>query len=257
MYGWEEAQTKSNIVDRYSATFTNSSVYDPTSIMHYEFNPKYVNAGCPINTVRRLDISPIDAKHAGIIYPFKVIVPDPVDTITKPGSYVLVSKGKPATQSSTATFPADKANDGDYNTFNHTLREVYPWVKIDLLSSYNLTKIKIKNRSCAACVKRLRSFKVFVSNTDQLSWNSSDLVFAYTNEVKDGELFDIPIKKAGRYVTVMADNNGNPYPGFLHLAEVEAYTGSGINPGPVCKDTIYKVSTWVQSFRDSIGKVCR
>lgn len=255
MFGWDEAQTKSNIVDRYSATFTNSSVYDPTSIMHYEFNPKYVNAGCPINTVRRLDISPIDQKHAGTLYPFKIIVPGPVDTITKPGNYVLVSKGKPATQSSTATFPAKNVNDGDYNTFNHTLRETYPWVKIDLQSSYNLTKIKIKNRTCSACVKRLRSFKVFVSNAEQLSWTSSDLVYSYNAEVKDGEQFDIPVKKSGRYVTVMADNNGNPYPGFLHLAEVEAYTGDGIVP--VCKDSVYKVSTWVYVAKDSIGKVCR
>ena len=52
---------------------------------------------------------------------------------------------KPATQSSTrASLTADKAVDGDYNTYINTANDQHPsWWKIDLQEKYTTVMIKV------------------------------------------------------------------------------------------------------------------
>jgi len=253
--GWDRTMVDAQVFTMYPASLISHNGCDFKSIICYPVTSGEAN----VIVGRNNEMSTTD--DAKFIADYKEIIVPPVDTI-KPiptGDYTLVSRGKPATQSTSSFYGAEKVNDGDLKTSNHTLRETYPWVTIDLGTSYDLTKTKVYNRiGCLQCVGRLRSFKVFVHNTAMITWASPDAVFQYTGVVQDGQLFDIPIKKTGRYVTVMADNTGNPYPGFLHLGELEAYTGKGtIVVNPVCKDTIYKIPVWTQTYRDSTGKVCR
>ena len=67
---WTKEQVDNNIFLKYSATETNYSSYDKNSIMHYYFPPEFTNN----QTVFYWNnyFSPIDARWAGILYPFSV-----------------------------------------------------------------------------------------------------------------------------------------------------------------------------------------
>ena len=65
---WSRATVDQNVLAKYSSTTTNSSAYDPLSIMHYSF-PAYLttnNTSFPWNTV----LSTIDKTFARQVYPF-------------------------------------------------------------------------------------------------------------------------------------------------------------------------------------------
>ena len=61
--------------------------------------------------------------------------------------FVNIALNKPATQSSTWTvssefYTADKAVDGDVNTFTYTAEDQHPsWWKVDLQDKYSIEKI--------------------------------------------------------------------------------------------------------------------
>jgi hypothetical protein len=66
--GWDRDMVDSNVVDRYAATRTNYSAYDPQSIMHYPVDPELTlnHVGVGWNT----ELSYMDRVYAGRWYPF-------------------------------------------------------------------------------------------------------------------------------------------------------------------------------------------
>lgn len=255
--GWDMAMVDAQVFTMYPSSVISHNGCDFKSVMCYPVGSGEAN----VVVGRNNEMSPLD--DAKLIADYKEVIVPPTDTIKPPapGEYVLVTKGKPAIQSSSSFWPASNVNNGIYTDFNHTLREQMPWIKIDMGAEYNLTCVKIYNRAgCSQCVGRLRNFKVLISNHDGVLWPESDVVFKYTAIVKDGEIFDLAVNKKGRYLILSADNTNNPSIGFLHLAEIEGYTWKGTvidPPKPVCKDTVYKVPVWTQTMRDSVGRVCR
>jgi hypothetical protein len=73
---WDKAKIDHNIFEQYSKTNTNSSVYDPLSIMHYFFPPELVTDGSvfTFNT----NFSPTDIQFSKQVYPFPP--PPPIAT---------------------------------------------------------------------------------------------------------------------------------------------------------------------------------
>lgn len=183
--------------------------------------------------------------------------PDPpvVPPVEPPTDEKLISKGKPAALSTSSFYGAQYVNDGIITNFAHSLREANPWISIDLQSSYDVSKIEIYNRvNCSQCVGRLKSFRVFVSNSPDKTWNSGDVVYEYNAEVKDGQKFVVPVSKNGRYVTFMANNTPANY---LHLAEISVYSGKASVPPPVvpCRDSVIHNYPYT-AYKDTTVRVC-
>ena len=67
---WDSATVDRNIFQKYSVTETNYSSYDKNSIMHYFFPPEFTSNQTVFYWSNYF--SPIDARWAGIFYPFAV-----------------------------------------------------------------------------------------------------------------------------------------------------------------------------------------
>ncbi|WP_414660159.1 M12 family metallopeptidase [Horticoccus sp. 23ND18S-11] len=65
---WPRERVDLNLFEKYSASTTNFSQYDPTSIMHYWIDPEFTLDGfsVPIN----IDLSPTDIAFVKQVYPF-------------------------------------------------------------------------------------------------------------------------------------------------------------------------------------------
>ena len=150
-----------------------------------------------------------------------------------PGPYCSssnVALGKQATQSSTYpsgySFEAGNAVDGNNNgddagnSMAITLSEQHAWWEVDLGKSYDLSSIKIWNRS-DCCSDRLADFHVFVS---QDPFDSKDLTATINQTgVCDYPFPGIPeretlfsLDQRARYVRIQLSGQN-----FLQLAEVE------------------------------------
>ncbi|MEO6610906.1 MAG: M12 family metallopeptidase, partial [Chitinophagaceae bacterium] len=70
---WDSAYIKANIFDKYSKTITNSSAYDPLSIMHYDIPAEFTTDGSSVGL--NTSLSPTDKTFARQVYPFPYIPP--------------------------------------------------------------------------------------------------------------------------------------------------------------------------------------
>lgn len=159
-----------------------------------------------------------------------VVVPTPTETI--------ISRNKDITQSTLydplpntnpGYYGPKKANDGNLNTFNHTLDELNPWVEIDLGKTYDISKIEIVNRK-DCCGTRLNHFWFVVDGVKQ---------FENIGGIQNGASVTLIKPLIGRYVRLQAQNDVK---NWLHIAELNVYSK---NTAP-CKDTtiIYKVTRY-------------
>lgn len=246
IYNWDQSAVQSNIIFKYSITETNSSTYDPKSIMHYEFNPKYVLGGCAINTTRNLVLSEIDIKHVGTVYPYKIAPPPPPPP--PPVSDGNLALNKPCSQSSnynsSNSYPASNANDGRSGgaNFSHTAMEKRPWWEVDLWASYKTSRAIITNR-LDCCASRLKKFKITIDGAMVYEWSRPS--GALNGEVIIATWTPV----AGRAVRITADNGDTM--DYLQLSEVEIYGSGGPVVPVVCKDSFF-----YRQVRDSV-KVCR
>ena len=122
-----------------------------------------------------------------------------------------IAQGKTATQSSSPygdnVGGAAKAVDGNTNSVwvgnssnsvTHTNQESNPWWKVDLSANYDITKIKVYNRT-ACCPQRLNVAKVFVGNTNSTDPNDyTEVVTLNSGYIKTLNLTNA----TGRYVMV-------------------------------------------------------
>ena len=146
-----------------------------------------------------------------------------------PQSWVSVAKGKTATQSSEAyNCPASKAVDGNSSgiwdfgkTITHTKEDGNnPWWEVDLGGVFDISEIKIWNRTDDCCWSRLQNFYVMVSE-GPITENSTDL-FQFAAGAKSFGSASYPSmtiagNKKGRFVRVFIPGDKK----VLSLAEVE------------------------------------
>lgn len=175
--------------------------------------------------------------------------PCPPPTPTDP----LVSQGKPTKQSTQYRgYVASAATDGRDNTFNHTEAEKHPYIRVDLLGAFKITKIAVYNR-IDCCQSRITRFRVFVTQDSVVTFDTPGWLYEYKNPagLPIGASVEIKgLNAVGRYLTFIADNGiSNSY---LHLRELKAF---GTPSGVICKDTVFRVSRVV--LVDSTGQICR
>ncbi len=143
-----------------------------------------------------------------------------------------VAKGKVAKQSSTgqpnglASLAVDGNTNGVWqnsnNTISHSGGETDPWWEVDLGGRYDISEIKIWNRTDDCCWNRLKNFYVMVSD-DPIAANSTTakqyakgpLSFNNAQEAKKS----LQGNARGRYVRIFIA--GGSQPQILSLAEVE------------------------------------
>jgi len=157
-----------------------------------------------------------------------------------------VAKGKTARQSSngmstTASLAVDGNTNGGWgsNTITHTNDENSPWWEVDLGGVYDISEIKIWNRTDDCCWNRLQNFYVMVSE-NPIAANS-----ATANQYVSGPLSFSSAAEAskslknnarGRYVRIFVQNNSTNKP--LSLAEVEVM---GMQAQPSCEASAAKL----------------
>ncbi len=139
------------------------------------------------------------------------------------------------------------ATDGDTNgdSHTHTKKDVNPYWRVDLSSSYNIGTIKVFNRNSTSqwVLDRLIGFKVYIGNTD--STNPNDYIEIATLDSSSEQLFE-NINLSGRYIMVYGANKNE----FLSLAELEVYESTSATdnqqPTPPTISSSEKTSTSIQ-----------
>ena len=149
-----------------------------------------------------------------------------------------VAQGKSASQSSTLTdkqagYAVDGNTDGTFanNSVSSTQMEAHAWWQVDLGANYNLTDVRIWNRTDAGTESRLSNFYVLVSDvpftsTDLTTARNQAGVGSYLISGTGGRPSIVNANRSGRYVRVQLVGTE-----FLSLAEVEVYaTGQSSTP---------------------------
>ncbi|MCG8311252.1 MAG: Ig-like domain-containing protein [Cytophagales bacterium] len=156
-----------------------------------------------------------------------------------------VALNKPASQSSTdldrvASRAVDGSTNGvfNYGSVTHTANETNPWWEVDLEGVYNITDIKVYNRT-DCCGESLANYHVFVSD---VAFTSTDLNTTI-NQAGVGNFYQsaqadtpttIAVNRSGRYVRVqLAGTNA------LSISEVQVMTDDII---PVIGVSVYPTS---------------
>ncbi|XP_048754659.2 uncharacterized protein LOC125665814 [Ostrea edulis] len=126
--------------------------------------------------------------------------------------------GKKASLSSTmGKFSAALGVNGKLNDFFHTKSQTTPWYRIDLGKSYNIDEVVIYNRKAAG--SRFRNAVISVGE----SLSTLKKCGTFKGPGKDGQRISIKCPgMKGRYLQVHVSGRG-----FLHLAEVQVFGGSG------------------------------
>ncbi|MYV57040.1 hemagglutinin protein [Streptomyces sp. SID3212] len=131
---------------------------------------------------------------------------------------VLVSRGKPATASSTegSGFEAARAVDGSATTRWASAEGVDPqWISVDLGGTYTISQVKLNWEAAYATSYRI-----------QTSANGSSWTDVHTTTTGDGATDDLTVNGTGRYVRVYGTARGTAF-GYS-LLEFEVYgTGGG------------------------------
>jgi hypothetical protein len=142
------------------------------------------------------------------------------------------------------------------NTLNHTNAEVSPWLYLDFGSIKDIKNVKVYARQ-DCCNGRTRNLKVWAF-TDMLpivgDYNQPNPVFSQTGYLQPNQSLDIPVNAKARYIKIQCQAlSGATY---LHVAELEVYSGSG---AVACKDST--ITSIVKVTKDSLVystiKVCK
>lgn len=163
-----------------------------------------------------------------------------------PATPTNVAVGKASSQSTTYPLPnteASNGNDGDTNgdyangSITHTLNDANAWWQVDLGESYDISEIRLHNRTDANQT-RLTNYHILVSDDPFTSTNLATTlaqsgVSDYPNAGTAGNPSTANVNRTGRYVRVQLDGTN-----YLHLAELEvigvpAGSGSGSSSGYV------------------------
>ena len=149
-----------------------------------------------------------------------------------------ISVGKQASQlCSTANLPAslitDGNNDGNFanGTVVHSCNDCNAWFDIDLGGDFNVSKIKIWNRTDGAS-NRLKGAWIFISSNPFLK-NESAVQIQHRNDVyavqcmdfAPSVFFSIPDFK-GRYVRLQLPGDQKTGDCFLNIAELEVFSNN-------------------------------
>ncbi|MEO0471780.1 MAG: discoidin domain-containing protein, partial [Bacteroidota bacterium] len=171
----------------------------------------------------------------------------PVDTTIDCSSPINVALGKPTNQSSTyvsnLSFESDNAVDGNNsgnrldNSLTHTQFDLNAWWEVDLGQSYDLSAIKIWNRT-DCCSDRLSDFHVLVSEDP---FTSTDLTATIAQSGVTDLHFpgtairetDFNLSGTGRYVRIQLSGQN-----ALQLAEVEIMGCDVVIPPPPPVDSV-------------------
>ncbi len=134
-----------------------------------------------------------------------------------------VARGKTATQSSTGFGgPANRAVDGNTSgawgnrSVTHTNLDNQPWWQVDLGAAYDISEIKIFNRT-DCCKERLNQFRIIYSDRPITSNQGNIFANFQPASASNPRSFRNNVKNA-RYVRIFI--NGRQY---LHLAEVQIF----------------------------------
>lgn len=126
--------------------------------------------------------------------------------------------GKTCYQSSTshggaASRAIDGVRDGNWsnNSVTHTTKEQNPWWEVDLGENYEITSIRVHNRT-DCCAERLSSVQVHVY--ERKGTTGTILRNAYDR----GTYYEFSGQATGRYVRVMLTDHE-----YLSIAEVDVY----------------------------------
>ena len=161
-----------------------------------------------------------------------------------------LATGKAASQSSTefggdASRAVDGNTTGVYsaNSTTHTSNEGNAWWQADLGTSYQLSSIRLHNRS-DCCADRLSNFYVFVSSSNLSGRTYANImadpsVWKYQIAGQAPVILDIPASISGRYVRVQLAGSNH-----LSLVEVQvfgqtSFTVSATAPRPVNTNISY------------------
>lgn len=138
-----------------------------------------------------------------------------------------IAKFKPAKQSSTLDYKSlayravDGNTNGNWNTPSviHTNLEHNAWWEVDLLDQYDITEIKLFNRT-DAYRNRLSNFTISISDQPMEGNASSDSQFV--SEKKSVDVSKIyKGRKTGRYVMIQLNDRSGGKRDYLHMAEVQ------------------------------------
>jgi len=177
-----------------------------------------------------------------------VVTPPPPPPPPPVPTDVPITRGKPVKQSSTySAFAITLVNDGNEETYNHTNKEVTPWVQIDLGAIVNITKIRLLSRK-DCCRYRMRIARVFVSNEEVGNYDTPGSVWDIN---VSGGIGDIAkdVNVTGRYLRVYVKNFSAG--DYSHWAEIEAWGKTNV----VCRDSV--VLTPYTAYRKDTIKVCK
>ncbi len=169
-----------------------------------------------------------------------------------------VAAGKPVSQSSTESggLP-ERANDGNTNgrfqehSVSHTQSEPNAWWEVDLGAVYNLSSIRLWNRT-DCCGSRLRDFHVLVSDTPFASQDlNATLGQPGVSDVHVpgtvGTQTEINLNRSGRFVRIQLSGQD-----YLHLAEVEILeavtVGDAITLGNNTTSAAVFLDTWASNM---------
>ncbi|CAJ1063012.1 fucolectin-1-like [Xyrichtys novacula] len=115
----------------------------------------------------------------------------------------------------------DGNRDNDYNhgSCTHTLAQVNPWWRVDLLDHYIITSIVVTNRG-DCCPERINGAQIHVGNSLRDNGVANPLV-GVIPQIQAGRSLNITFTRLveGRYVTITLTGAGK----VLSLCEVEVY----------------------------------
>ena len=148
-----------------------------------------------------------------------------------------IAQNKSASQSSTgyggsASRAVDGNTDGEWYGYSvtHTNQQSNPWWKVDFEATYDISKIKVFNRT-DCCNPRLNGAKVYVGDSNTQNPDDFTLVGSLTSS-ENAQIFDNLSNKRGRYLLIYLPG-GNK---ILSLAEVQVYGTVYVNTAPTAVD---------------------
>ncbi|XP_073420575.1 uncharacterized protein [Dendrobates tinctorius] len=107
---------------------------------------------------------------------------------------------------------------------SHTDMDVEPWWRVDLLSTYNITKVKIKNRG-DCCQERINGAEIRIGNSREKGGNRNPRC-AKIKSLGLGKEEEYVCGMVGQYITVTIPGRA----GYLTLCEVKVY-GTNVSEG--------------------------
>jgi len=160
---------------------------------------------------------------------------------------------KKALQSSTYnSLGAQRVNDGNKTSFNHTLEDAEAWWQVDLGTVSDITNIEIYNR-LDCCSKKLSDFHVFVSDVPFSATNLSDTksqpgIGDYFTAGQAENITTLNVNRTGRYVRVQLSGTNS-----LHMGEVVVNGTEGEENAPPGSGISETITVEAESFNATGG----